>query len=211
MLEGLVRQHLPNVDINTLEGSASSPSSLSQQLSTKTGAYSGNSATTDTTDPDIGDKTLPEETPLHCDGYEWDEKQVFNEIASVVDGMAALSVDVDKGSSYLGASSGAAVFRIARQLSKRQGSSTVSMGESWTGLDVDSCNSSPSMQVQTGFGIPKMMPPGEAAGTGTPPSHVADDLIKAYFTYFHKSYPVLHEPTFLAQYKGVLPRPVDGS
>ncbi|KAF3918876.1 hypothetical protein ABW20_dc0103410 [Dactylellina cionopaga] len=210
MLEGLVRQHLPNVDINTLDGSASSPSSLSQQLSLKTGAYSGNSATTDTTDPDVGEKTLPEETPLNCDGYEWDEKQVFNEIASVVDGMAALSVDVDKGSSYLGASSGAAVFRIARQLSKRQGSSTMSAPESWTGLDVDSCNSSPSIQGQ-GFGIPKMMPTGETNGTGTPPSHVADDLIKAYFTYFHKSYPVLHEPTFLAQYKGVLPRPVDGS
>ncbi|KAF3931798.1 hypothetical protein ABW19_dt0208112 [Dactylella cylindrospora] len=212
MLESLVRQHLPNVDINTLEGSASSPSSLSQGLSLKTGAYSGNSATTDTTDPDPVDKTLPEETPLNCDGYEWDEKQVFNEIASIVDGMATLSVDVDKGSSYLGASSGAAVFRIARQLSKRQGSTSgVSGSESWTGLDVDSCNSSPSIQGQTGFGIPKMMPAGETNGTGTPPSHVADDLIKAYFTYFHKSYPVLHEPTFLAQYKGVLPRPVDGS
>ncbi|KAK6528768.1 hypothetical protein TWF694_004005 [Orbilia ellipsospora] len=211
MLEGLVKQHLPNIDINTLEGSASSPSSLSQQLSLKTGAYSGNSATTDTTDPDIGDKTLPEETPLNCDGYEWDEKQVFNEIASVVDGMASLSVDVDKGSSYLGASSGAAVFRIARQLSKRQGTSAMSASESWTGLDVDSCNSSPSMNQGQGFGIPKMMPAGETNGTGTPPSHVADDLIKAYFTYFHKSYPVLHEPTFLAQYKGVLPRPVDGS
>ncbi|EPS44492.1 hypothetical protein H072_1519 [Dactylellina haptotyla CBS 200.50] len=210
MLEGLVRQHLPSIDINTLDGSASSPSSLSQQLSLKSGAYSGNSATTDTTDPDIGDKTLPEETPLNCNGYEWDEKQVFNEIASVVDGMASLSVDVDKGSSYLGASSGAAVFRIARQLSKRQGSSTMSGSDSWVGLDVDSCNSSPSIQGQ-GFGIPKMMPSGEANGTGTPPSHIADDLIKAYFTYFHKSYPVLHEPTFLAQYKGVLPRPVDGS
>ncbi|KAK6351055.1 lactose regulatory protein lac9 and GAL4-like protein [Orbilia javanica] len=207
MLEGLVKQHLPNIDINTLEGSASSPSSLSQQLSLRSGAYSGNSVTTDTTDPDLGEKTLPEETPLHCDGYEWDEKQVFNEIASVVDGMASLSVDVDKGSSYLGASSGAAVFRIARQLSKRQGSS---VSESWTGLDVDSCNSSPSIQGQ-GFGIPRMMTSGETNGTGTPPSHVADDLIKSYFTFFHKSYPVLHEPTFLAQYKGVLPRPVDGS
>ncbi|KAF3229119.1 lactose regulatory protein lac9 and GAL4-like protein, variant 2 [Orbilia oligospora] len=207
MLEGLVKQHLPNIDINTLEGSASSPSSLSQQLSLRSGAYSGNSVTTDTTDPDLGEKTLPEETPLHCDGYEWDEKQVFNEIASVVDGMASLSVDVDKGSSYLGASSGAAVFRIARQLSKRQGSS---VSESWSGLDVDSCNSSPSIQGQ-GFGIPRMIPAGETNGTGTPPSHVADDLIKSYFTFFHKSYPVLHEPTFLAQYKGVLPRPVDGS
>ncbi|KAF3921508.1 hypothetical protein ABW21_db0209827 [Orbilia brochopaga] len=211
MLEGLVKQHLPNIDISTLEsGSASSPSSISQQLSLKSAPYSGSSLTNDTTDLDAADKTLPEETPVHCDGYEWDEKQVFNEIASVVDGMATLSVDVDKGSSYLGASSGAAVFRIARQLSKRQGSSTMSGSDSWAGLDVDSCNSSPSMQGHD-FGIPKMIPPSELSGTGTPPSHVADDLIKAYFTYFHKSYPVLHEPTFLAQYKGVLPRPVDGS
>lgn len=40
-----------------------------------------------------------------------------------------------------------------------------------------------------------------------PNRHVAESMIDAYFRLFHVSYPIIHEPTFRAQYSEVIPRP----
>lgn len=41
--------------------------------------------------------------------------------------------------------------------------------------------------------------------------HIADSMIDAYFRIYHVSYPIVHEPTFRAQYSEVIPRPSGGS
>ncbi|ODQ64232.1 hypothetical protein NADFUDRAFT_83788 [Nadsonia fulvescens var. elongata DSM 6958] len=39
------------------------------------------------------------------------------------------------------------------------------------------------------------------------PKHIVDTLVDAYFTFYHTSYPFIHEATFRAQYNKLLPRP----
>jgi mannosyl-oligosaccharide alpha-1,2-mannosidase len=36
---------------------------------------------------------------------------------------------------------------------------------------------------------------------------VVENLIDAFFTFYHPTFPIVHEPTFRAQYAGTLPRP----
>ncbi|KAM5354420.1 hypothetical protein ACJ41O_001069 [Fusarium nematophilum] len=40
-----------------------------------------------------------------------------------------------------------------------------------------------------------------------PNRHIAEAMIDSYFRLYHVSYPILHEPTFRAQYSEVIPRP----
>ncbi|OBT66781.1 hypothetical protein VE03_04002 [Pseudogymnoascus sp. 23342-1-I1] len=138
--------------------------------------------------------------PSLADNFEWNESSWTaygptmdagdsESPQAIMDGMASLSVGDHKG--YLGAVSGAALLR--QILSARRD--------------------------------------GEGAETGVPPEHfeslfqqqtdhtqwyrsqsiltrvVVGNLIDAFFTFYHPTFPIVHEPTFRAQYAGILPRP----
>jgi len=40
-----------------------------------------------------------------------------------------------------------------------------------------------------------------------PNRHIRDAMVDAYFRLYHLCYPIVHEPTFRAQYSEVIPRP----
>lgn len=40
-----------------------------------------------------------------------------------------------------------------------------------------------------------------------PNRHIAEAMIDSYFRLYHVCYPIVHEPTFRAQYSEVIPRP----
>jgi transcriptional regulatory protein GAL4 len=139
----------------------------------------------------------PEAPPL--DDFEWDERDLGiieatsqskflwssndngGDEENVIDGMASLTVD-DRESGYLGIASGAALLRMMGALSPAPGSSR---RPAWRRLSV----TSPTLQQPS------------------PNRHILDTMIDSYFRLFHLSYPLIHEPTFRAQYAEVIPRP----
>lgn len=132
------------------------------------------------------------ETPPATDDFEWDEQDDVASLAAAMspggndaddaalDGMASLSVSEEKGG-YLGVASGAAFIRLLEPNMKRR---------SFPGRSRPSMTSSPSLNKQP-----------------NPNRQIADIMIDAYFRHFHLSYPILHEPTFRAQFSEVIPRP----
>jgi transcriptional regulatory protein GAL4 len=148
--------------------------------------------------------------PLECpptDDFEWDEQYASviesagqdhshwtsktNEAEGeedVIDGMASLTVDEREGG-YLGVASGAALLRIIDpQSHTRKKSST--------------------LRRQPGrFSFrhaESAMPLYDMPNSNR---HILDTMIDSYFRLYHVSYPVIHEPTFRAQYSEVIPRP----
>lgn len=131
------------------------------------------------------------ETPPRED-FEWDELDVMQPLPSassgavdaggdfqVKDGMASLAVD-EKDGGYLGVASGAALLRFLEPTTR---SRTFS-------------NSSSHPRVH----MPLALQP-------DPNRHIVDTMIDAYFATYHLSYPIIHEPTFRAQYSEVIPQP----
>ncbi|KAK4580007.1 hypothetical protein LTR86_000209 [Recurvomyces mirabilis] len=143
------------------------------------------------------------ESPPHVSGdFEWDESEVrspvsaidhlqqdlvsshSNESEAVGDGMATLVID-ESQSAYFGDASGAALLRV---------------------MDLRAPYSSSRRKI-----APK--PDGTIRELGelhSQPSSkrlITDQLIDAYFRYYHVSYPIIHEPTFRAQYAEVVERP----
>jgi len=129
--------------------------------------------------------------------FEWDESSARSPTAApldrpdseqpdeaelIGDGMATLAVDESQGA-YFGVASGAALLRaidpVAAQHSPR-----------------------PSRAIRAG-----------TRGSSEIPMQVSsrrlvtNALVDAYFRYYHVSYPILHEPTFRAQYDEVVERP----
>jgi hypothetical protein len=91
--------------------------------------------------------------------------------------MASLTVS-DRDVGYLGIASGAAVLRLLGSNLKSRRTS-----------NENSINYAPLM-------------------TEPDPSRlIADSMIDAYFRGYHLSYPIIHEPTFRAQYSEVIPQP----
>jgi len=106
----------------------------------------------------------------------------------VIDGMASLTVD-DKEGGYLGVASGAALLRIidpAPEPRKRQ-------------------NTLRSRTERFSSGSSTMPVP--LYEQPNPNKHILDSMIDAYFGVYHVSYPIVHEPTFRAQYSEVITRP----
>ncbi|XXH00994.1 hypothetical protein Hte_007345 [Hypoxylon texense] len=132
------------------------------------------------------------ESPPATHDLDWDERDTptsqeatagstEGDGPGISDGMASLSVDEGEGG-YLGVASGAALLRI---LGPRRRSSS------------QATTHRPSMR------LPLLEQP-------NPNKHITDAMIDAYFRVYHVSYPMVHEPTFRAQYSEVIPRP-DGN
>ncbi|KAI0380619.1 hypothetical protein F5Y04DRAFT_271326 [Hypomontagnella monticulosa] len=141
-----------------------------------------------------GQNTVLESPPATQD-LDWDERDASvnsptsaatgsteDEGPGISDGMASLSVDEGEGG-YLGVASGAALLRILEPTRRRSSSLATTHR--------------PMMR------IPLLEQP-------NPNKHITDAMIDAYFRVYHISYPIIHEPTFRAQYSEVIPRP-DGN
>lgn len=142
--------------------------------------------------PQRGMSTILEAPPA-TDDFEWDEQDDMASLAqalsptgavsddAALDGMASLSVSEKEGG-YLGVASGAAFIRLLEPNMKRRTSSHAKSRPSMS--------SYPSLVQQP-----------------NPNRQIADIMIDAYFKLYHLSYPIIHEPTFRAQFSEVIPRP----
>lgn len=152
---------------------------------------------------------MPEGPPTGDDDFSWDENSAHftpkesadlggaveqpyeGEATDAVDGMASLSIE-DRGAGYLGSSSGAAMLRLLLPDAEHRRSPRMSRPTK----EHDS-----SILHEPGW-IPT--PLWEQLQL----SEVdLDSAIDAYFSLYHLSYPIVHEPTFRAQYAQVIPRP----
>lgn len=95
------------------------------------------------------------------------------------DGMASLSVN-ERESGYLGVASGAALLRLLEPQTRRRTPSRLDSSTSF----VTSMTPQPN-----------------------PNRHITETMLDAFFRCYHVSYPIVHEPTFRAQYSEVIPRP----
>lgn len=125
--------------------------------------------------------------------FEWSEKDPIHphalsptgtvegkeEDSPISDGMASLAVS-EREAGYLGVASGAALLRLLESGARRQPSPRSQADQH----DVYGLTAQPN-----------------------PNRHVAESMIDAYFQRYHISYPIIHEPTFRAQYSEVIPRP----
>ncbi|RSL87554.1 hypothetical protein CEP52_015491 [Fusarium oligoseptatum] len=132
-----------------------------------------------------------ESPPLY--DFEWCEKETGpirrlspktnaegnDEESPMSDGMASLTVN-ERGGGYLGVASGAAMLRLIEPVSRRRTSSRPQPVDSLT------------------YPMPQQPSPNR---------HITETMIDAYFRLYHVSYPIVHEPTFRAQYSELIPRP----
>lgn len=153
---------------------------------------------------DDGGSGLPEEPPSEVDDFSWDEisrvttshpedsaqqHEHTTEVKEeeVVDGMASLTVE-ERGAGYLGTSSGAAMLRLLmpdvepRSTARQRRKTTT---EDYTGHD-----NRDLAYEELGLADIDL-----------------DSAIDAYFASYHLQYPIVHEPTFRAQYSSIIPRP----
>ncbi|KAF7560278.1 hypothetical protein G7046_g3868 [Stylonectria norvegica] len=147
-------------------------------------------STQDSNPPSLEHQRMLEGPPV--DNFEWCEKsslQVHGLSPDVVpdplegdspisDGMASLTVN-EGDAGYLGVASGAALLRLFEPKARRR------MFKS-------------QQAVSSKYPL---------IGQPNPNRHVAESMIDSYFRLYHVSYPIIHEPTFRAQYSEVIPRP----
>ncbi|KAH9831690.1 Lactose regulatory protein LAC9 [Teratosphaeria destructans] len=153
--------------------------------------------------------------PPEADDFSWDEQSPVESFKGrhssspaelhdgndddegVADGMALLSME-DKGTGYLGISSGTAMLKMLLPESERRRTSRRSTSDRLR----------PVATLTTSA---------DEGSYGWVPTPVfverriheidLDAAITAYFSLFHVSYPLVHEPSFRAQYSQVVPRP----
>lgn len=160
---------------------------------------------------EAADSGLPlENPPSEADDFSWDEQSSsdhaelagtggehsLDEERSAIDGMASLSVE-DRGAGYLGIASGAAMLRLLLPDAEHR----------------RVARPSPKSQPSAKARVPAQSPQHQ----GWVPTPVwtekrigdidLDAAIDSYFSLYHVSYPIVHEPTFRAQYSQVIPRP----
>ncbi len=126
------------------------------------------------------------------DDFEWDELDPVNHYSPgygadsgeagihIKDGMASLAVNENEAG-YLGVASGAALLRI---------------------LEPNGRYATPRRESQS---QPKKLP--SLLVQPDINRHITDTMIDSYFKKYHLSYPIIHEPTFRAQYSEVIPQP----
>ncbi|KAI5369975.1 hypothetical protein Slin15195_G008530 [Septoria linicola] len=142
-----------------------------------------------------------EEPPARAEDFSWNEREAMQSpqshgqsdqvYDSNVDGMASLSVE-DKGAGYLGVASGAAMLKLLLPEPVARTHDEISLGS--VGLNATS-----------------------SAYHGWVPTPIfwerqigminLDEAIDAYFAVYQKAYPIVHEPTFRAQYARAIGRP----
>lgn len=135
--------------------------------------------------------------PATADDFEWNEQESSWSMGAggsagfpqtVMDGMASLTVGDRRG--YLGAVSGAALLRQVLS-SDRDGQGTHS-GAQWQQYDsLFQQRLDQSQWFQTRSMLTRV---------------AVENLFDAFFTYYHPTFPIIHEPTFRAQYANILPR-----
>ena len=160
---------------------------------------------------DMGRASDTLDGPPHVsDDFEWNEQHVVEtrhsesgwsagksdnsedveEESIAMDGMASLTIGDSEGG-YLGASSGAAMLRLIDP--RAANASTPRKKSSRAPLD----------KVFMGGG----MHPELLYEQPDPSRHIVDNMIDAYFGLYHISFPIVHEPTFRAQYSELIERP----
>jgi transcriptional regulatory protein GAL4 len=167
------------------------------------------------------DSEIPLEVPPSLsDDFDWDEQfvnmatpvehntnssgdraDIDDTEARVVDGMAALTMD-EKDGGYLGVASGAALLRMLQPSALNKSDSGI--------LDSQS-RSSASEAFSKLLAARTSYPELPLYEQPSPNRHITDTMIEAYFSLYHVSYPIIHKPTFQAQYSGKVPRPGGGS
>lgn len=134
-----------------------------------------------------GQPGLSLETPRSCHSFEWDERTGKPSGDKFIDGMASLTSHANEGG-YLGVASGAALLRIT---------------------DTTSSNHADCYSSDQYMGVPNQTPPSVPFAL-TSLSQL-EPFVEAYFSLYHRSYPIIHEATFRAQFMEVIPRPSGNS
>ena len=114
----------------------------------------------------------------------WEDPEV-----AVVDGMASLTA-IEGDGGYLGVASGAALLRMIQPLVLNTSPSQDKLSRARAGRSSSSTSRRP---------VPLYEQP-------NPTRHIADVMIESYFNHCNISYPVVHEPSFRAQYSEVIER-----
>ena len=138
--------------------------------------------------------------PATADYFEWNEQESPWSLGqggggggggfpqTIMDGMASLTVGERRG--YLGAVSGAALLR--QVLSSDRDGQAAQTGPQWQQYD--------SL-------FQRRLDQSQWAQSRTMLTRVAvESMFDAFFTFYHPTFPIIHEPTFRAQYANVLPR-----
>lgn len=136
--------------------------------------------------------------PATADDFEWNEQESSSWSMgpgngsgfpqTITDGMASLAVGERRG--YLGAVSGAALLRQVLSSDRDgQGSHAGSPWQQYDSLFQQRLDQSQWFQTRSML------------------TRVAvENLFDAFFQFYHPTFPIIHEPTFRAQYANILPR-----
>ncbi|KAI5923011.1 c6 zinc finger domain-containing protein [Camillea tinctor] len=184
-LERLIAQKLPGLNID--EALASDDLHSRGEPSSPTSFFPPAQPRSDGQDTPGGSMSpgnpISEAVPDEADGFDWQED--VNELA---DGMAALSVE-PRGTGYLGSTAGVFFLRsLLFWLGNRAPASPFGRYNEWLHPSLMSQQTSPLSHSMLS-------------------RQVMDNLIDTYFSTFHLTYPVIHEPTFRAQFHEIIPRP----
>lgn len=205
---------LPGLPSASPASSSGSASTLTLDFATRPGSEMSTAASARRTGRGEGcggpdSQAIPLESPPATDDFDWDEQESMcqasppredgsgggdEEGAPILDGMASLTVD-EKEAGYLGVASGAALLRILEP--------SRASGRRRTARSDPSSPSSPSSSSAAAVASVA----GCLLAQPNVRRHVADAMVDAYFRTYHVSYPILHEPTFRAQYSEVIGRP----
>ncbi|KAJ5743810.1 hypothetical protein N7533_008680 [Penicillium manginii] len=131
----------------------------------------------------ISQVNMPLESSPLSGNWEWDERAGRANGNEFVDGMASLTSDPN-GGGYLGVASGAALLRVT-----------------------DPNPNGPKDQIVSAQNIEPSNIPASSIPYSSESLGELEPFVKKYFDVFHKSYPIVHEATFRAQFMHVLPRP----
>lgn len=197
--------HIPSYELSTAPGSASSSSAIMRPESMPTtdtaarplinGAENPNISSSSTMGPSHSMATIPvdfkydlppasevlERQPSSVSGYEWNERWATKGLGGN-DGYASLSIEPD-GQGYLGFASGSTLLRILQLCA-----GSVSLA---------------SLESDLSAAPPPPRPQG-----WTPTMSETVSCVDAYFEHYHPQYPLLHEPTFRAQWNDLVPQPL---
>ncbi|ANB15131.1 galactose-responsive transcription factor GAL4 [Sugiyamaella lignohabitans] len=121
-----------------------------------------------------------EDIPEEADGFDWIEEDVWGNDLS--DGMAALSIN-PQGTGYFGIASGSVLLRALKI-------------DPWD-LTV------PPRQTDQDTRDPTI----SKLDTALVGGYMTNTIVDAYFTFYHTSYPFMHEETFRSIYEGRAPKP----
>lgn len=174
------------------------PTAASQQpgISQSTPWTGAGEGLTPATEDTVGSYDI---APSVADDFEWDEQESSWSMhdslqdageKSIMDGMASLSVGDRRG--YLGSVSGAALLR--QILSSRK--------------DGDEAGTRvPQQQLESLFQQQQQDHSQWFRSQAMLTKVAVENLIDAFFIFYHPTFSIVHEPTFRAQHAGILPRP----